>query len=93
MVLNSSLIDQEAARADVRKVWVPANDIAADIGNDRTVNMAMLGAWAAATGALTVEDLTGSLKRMLPERHHKHMPANEAALRRGAECAECIIEG
>jgi len=87
MVLNSSLIPAEMARSDVRTLWVPANDIAVQIGNDRIVNMVMVGAWAGATGVLSVEDLVGSLKRMLPERHHKHMPANEAALRRGAECA------
>lgn len=87
MVLNSSLIGRDAARTDVRTLWVPANEIAAEIGNDRTVNMAMIGAWAAATGALSIADITASLRRMLPERHHKHMPANEAALRRGAECA------
>jgi len=86
MVLNSSLIEPEAAREDVRTIWVPANEIAVEIGNDRIVNMVMIGAWAAATGVLSVEDLTASLKRMLPERHHKHMPANEAALRRGAQC-------
>lgn len=86
MVLNSSLIESESARDDVRTLWVPANEIAADIGDDRTVNMAMIGAWARATGALSIDDISASLKRMLPERHHKHMPANEAALRRGAEC-------
>ncbi|MCD6360214.1 MAG: 2-oxoacid:acceptor oxidoreductase family protein [Armatimonadetes bacterium] len=92
VVLNSSLIEEDAVRDDVRKIWVPANDIAADIGNDRVVNMTMIGAWAAATGILSIEDITASLKRMLPERHHKHMPANEAALRRGADCAECLVD-
>ncbi len=87
MVLNSSLIDPGMARDDVRIIWVPANEIAADIGNDRTVNMAMLGAWAEATGTLTIDAIGASLRRMLPERHHRHMPANEAALSRGAEHA------
>ena len=87
MVLNSSLIDESLARPDVRTLWVPANEIAADVGSDRTVNMALIGAWAAATGVMTIEEIAASLLRMLPERHHKFMPVNEEALRRGAEAA------
>ena len=87
MVLNSSLIEEGMARPDVRTLWVPANEIAAEVGSDRTVNMAMIGAWAAATGVLTIEEIAASLLRMLPERHHRFMPVNEEALRRGAQAA------
>lgn len=87
MVVNSSLVREMPDRDDSRVIEVPANDIAAEIGNDRTVNMSLLGAWAAATELLTVEDVAASLRKMLPERHHVHMPDNEAALKRGAEIA------
>lgn len=87
LVVNSSLVKEIPDRQDCRVIAVPANDIAAEIGNDRTVNMSLLGAWAAATELLTVDDVAASLRKMLPERHHVHMPDNEAALERGAEIA------
>ncbi len=87
MVVNSSLVP-ERPEGDFRVLMVPANDIAAEIGNERTVNMALIGAWAAGTGLMDVEDVAGSLRAMLPERHHRHMPDNENALKRGAEIGE-----
>ncbi len=87
MVINSSLIKQRPDCNSCRLVQVPANDIAGEIGNERTINMALLGAWAAATELLTVDDVAEALREMLPERHHVHMPDNEAALERGAQIA------
>ncbi len=85
LVLNSSMIEQPPGHEDCETLWVPANDIAVEIGNERTVNMVMIGAWAGRTSALSIEGIAEALQHMLPERHHKHMPANIAALERGAE--------
>lgn len=85
LVLNSSMIEQPVARDDCEVVMVPAGEIAVELGNERTVNMIMIGAYVAKTGILTVEAVAEALREMLPERHHKHMPANIAALERGAE--------
>lgn len=85
MVLNSSLVEPELVPTGVQALWVPANDIAREIGNERAVNMVMIGAWAARTQVFTIEQIAGSLRKMLPERHRKYMPTNEAALQRGAE--------
>ncbi len=87
LVVNSSLIDEIPDGDGRRLIEVPANEIAAEIGNDRTVNMSLLGAWAAGTDLLSVEDVARSLRKMLPERHHVHMPDNETALERGAQIA------
>jgi len=87
LVLNSSLIEQPLGRDDCEILMVPANEIAAELGNERTVNMIMIGAYVGKTGSLTVEALADSLREMLPERHHKHMPANIEALERGVEVA------
>lgn len=87
MIINSSLVPEAPKITECRVLLIPANDIAVEIGNDRTVNMALLGAWVAGTGIMTIEDLAASLRAMLPERHHRHMPDNEEALRRGAALA------
>ena len=44
LFVNSSLIDQKAARDDINVYYVPANDIAMKLGNARTANTVMLGA-------------------------------------------------
>ncbi|MGC9316875.1 MAG: 2-oxoacid:acceptor oxidoreductase family protein [Armatimonadota bacterium] len=87
VVINSSLVSEVPDCGNCRVLMVPANDIAAEIGNERTLNMSLLGAWAAGTGVMTAEDVARSLREMLPERHHRHMPDNEKALERGAEIA------
>ena len=90
LVINSSLI-REVQRFDgCLLIEEPPNEIAAESGNERTVNMSLIGAWAAGTGVMTVEDVARSLRAMLPERHHVHMPANEAALQRGAKIARSL---
>ena len=90
-IADGGLLIREVPRCEgCRLIEVPANEIAAEIGNERTVNMSLIGAWAAGTGVLTVEDVARSLRAMLPERHHVHMPANEAALQRGAEIARSL---
>ncbi|MFW6438189.1 MAG: 2-oxoacid:acceptor oxidoreductase family protein [Armatimonadota bacterium] len=91
VVVNSSLLREPLQAGNWRLIEVPANEIAAEIGNDRTVNMALIGAWAAATELFSVEDIARSLREMLPERHHVHMPDNEAALQRGAEIARGVV--
>ena len=85
LVLNSSMIEQPVVRDDCELVMVPASEIAVELGNERTVNMIMIGAYVGKTGILAVEALADSLREMLPERHHKHMPANIEALQRGVE--------
>lgn len=85
MVVNSSLISEIPDGPERRLIEVPANDIAIEIGNDRTVNMALIGAWAAGTEVVSLEEIARSLREMLPERHHVHMPDNERALEMGAE--------
>jgi 2-oxoglutarate ferredoxin oxidoreductase subunit gamma len=91
VVINSSLMQTTVECDGCRLIEVPANAVAAEIGNDRTINMALIGAWAAATDLFSVEEIARALREMLPERHHVHMPDNEAALQRGAEIA-CEVQ-
>ena len=91
LVYNSSLIDRQPGRADIRHIPVPANEIAEELGNVRQANMALLAAYVAATGVLPQEALSAALDNHLPERQHRFLESNKEALRRGAACvnAEC----
>jgi 2-oxoglutarate ferredoxin oxidoreductase subunit gamma len=84
LIINSSMVKREVEREDVRAFPIPANSIAAEIGSEQVVNIVLLGAFIAATSAVTLDSLMGSLKMILPERRHNLLPLNREALERGA---------
>ena len=84
-IINSSLIDSSAfLRSDIRVIELPLNDIAMELGDARMVNMVAIGAYVAASGAVTVSALSEALKDALPERNHRFIPANIKAIEAGA---------
>lgn len=84
LVVNSSLVDRPATRDDIRVIEVPANEIADDLGDERLINMVLLGAMLAATDLFPLDGIEKALQRHLPERHRHLLEANYAALKRGA---------
>jgi len=88
LVVNSSLIPQRSERDDLRAVYVPATDIAEDIGNARLANVICLGALVKATGVVPLEAIEEALDAHLPERHRKLLGLNKEALHKGAALAE-----
>jgi len=87
MIANSSLINREMARTDVRAVYIPAAEIAEEIGNLRLANMLMLGALLSIDPIIPLEMVKKALGEHLPERHRKTLPMNFEAMDRGAEFA------
>ncbi|MGI6130685.1 MAG: 2-oxoacid:acceptor oxidoreductase family protein [Bacillota bacterium] len=84
LIHNSSLIDREPERTDIRIIAVPAVEMAREVGSDRVANMCVLGAYLAATGVVAYESVAECLKEVLPERRHDLIPLNLKALARGA---------
>jgi len=91
LLYNSSLALRPPARADIRCAPVPASNIAAELGNPRLLNMAMLGALLQITGVLPIETVEKSLEAHLPARRRDMLEANKLALRRGAEVAQSSL--
>lgn len=88
MIFNSSLIqDVHSVPDGVEVIGVPAEDIALQAGNSKSVNMVMLGAYLGRRGLLSPQQAAEALPDVLAERHHKTIPANAEALRLGAEYA------
>ncbi len=85
IILNSSLIDTVPSRGDVDVVKVPANDIARELGSDRTLNMIMLGAFAAKTKITTPESLLNGLMEIVKGKKASLMELNKKALEMGAQ--------
>lgn len=88
VLVNSSMIDIEVERDDVKVIKVPANKVASDLGSERVANMVLLGALVEATGVVKPASLVESLKVALPAHRHNLIPANEKALEKGAKYAK-----
>ena len=84
MIANSSLINRELNREDVRAFYIPAAEMAEEIGNSRLSNMVMVGALLEAEEVLPLEVVKQALEEHLPERHHKTLPSNFKAMDQGA---------
>ncbi|MBN1831064.1 MAG: 2-oxoacid:acceptor oxidoreductase family protein [Deltaproteobacteria bacterium] len=87
MILNSSLVDVDPSRKDLDVVKVPANDIAAELGSDRTLNMIMLGAFVAKTGISSVDSVMNGLGEIVKGKNARIMELNRKGLERGAAYA------
>ncbi|HTY20787.1 MAG TPA: 2-oxoacid:acceptor oxidoreductase family protein [Geobacteraceae bacterium] len=89
-IINTSLVDTRCfARRDIEIILLPMNDMAMELGDSRMVNMVAVGAYSALTGAVKVSSLAEALKEALPERNHRFIPANLAAIEAGAARVSC----
>jgi 2-oxoglutarate ferredoxin oxidoreductase subunit gamma len=85
MIMNSSLIELNPERDDIEIIKVPANDIALELGNERTVNMIMLGAFVAKTGITNQGSLMNGLKEILKVKKAGILELNRKGMEKGAE--------
>jgi 2-oxoglutarate ferredoxin oxidoreductase subunit gamma len=85
IILNSSLIKREVKRKDVNIIKIPADDIAAKLGNPRATNMVVLGAYVKKSGAVKMETIFRALEEALTGPKQKLLDKNKEALKQGAE--------
>lgn len=88
LLYNSSLIDREPERTDLRIYAVPCNDIATELGNARVANMVMLGAYVALTKIVPMESLVEALRQTLGKSKEHLIPLNQQAMEAGAKCVQ-----
>ena len=87
LIVNQSMVDRQAKRADIHTVLVPCNEIAEQIGDRRLMNMVAMGALLTALPELTLKDIERALEAHLPARHKNLLPKNYEALKRGYQAA------
>ncbi len=85
IVVNKSMVDREVERKDIRVVYIDGNEIAETLGDKRMTNMVLLGGLLSNHPFLKLEDIEKALEEHLPVKHHKLLPQNYKALRKGAE--------
>ncbi len=89
LIMNVSLIDSEPELDDsIEVVAVPADELAVEMGSQKSANMVALGAYLQKRGYLGPEAAAEALPDVLAERYHKTLPVNIAALHKGAEFAQ-----
>jgi 2-oxoglutarate ferredoxin oxidoreductase subunit gamma len=86
VILNTSLVDGDITRTDITAVKLPANKIAREeFGNERSVNMIMLGAFVTKTQVTSLESIMGALEEISKGKKAAMMKLNRKSLDIGAE--------
>lgn len=85
LFVNSSLIDRKSERKDIEVYYIPANEIANELGNIRIANMVMLGAYLEATKTVGVDSVHKAFPKVFGESKAHLLPINKEALIKGAE--------
>ncbi len=83
LIYESNNILNPPTRKDIKIYAIPAAIEANKLGNKKTMNMIILGAFLAKRPFVSVTSIMEGLKKVLPERHHNLLPANEKALKHG----------
>ena len=81
--IDSSLIGRKVQRTDVEAYYVPATQMAADMGFPTLANMILLGTVIAKTGCINPESLSDALHKVIPARKANLFDANMQALQAG----------
>lgn len=85
LVANSTLVRQRSERNDITAVYVPANDLAMELGNVKMANVVLLGALLASKPFLSVEAMKQAMEDHIPQRRKHIIEPNKQALDRGIE--------
>lgn len=88
LFINSSLIDKKATREDIDIYYIPANEIAIELGNDKVANMVMLGAYLEVTKLVKVESILEAFTKVFGENKARFLPLNQKAIEKGAEAVK-----
>lgn len=84
VLYNQSLIDHIEEKPGVLTVGIPINDIAAKIGNDKVLNMVMLGAYLELTQLFNKHTIEAALKKFLGNTKSHMLDINIEALNQGS---------
>ena len=79
LLLNSSLIKAEISRGDIEVISIPADNIAETLGNPRSANMVMLGAFIKRSDIVSLAGVIEGLKNTLKKKR-RLLAINEKAL-------------
>jgi len=83
VLFDSSMVNREVRRKDVKAVKVAASKIAEGLGNILTANTVALGAFVGVKPVVSIDSLLIVLGKVLPKRREDLLTVNTAALQHG----------
>lgn len=92
LIYDPNGIVHPPTRTDINIYKIDGTKIAADMGNVKTFNMVVLGAYLKVRPVVGLESIRKGLEKSLPERHHKLIPMNLEAIEAGQERLEVVQE-
>ncbi|MDL2266908.1 2-oxoacid:acceptor oxidoreductase family protein [Desulfovibrio sp. OttesenSCG-928-G15] len=88
LFVNSSLVQKQLTRPEVKQVHIPVSDLAQKMGNVKVANIIMLGAVVKATGMLSADAVSAALTDTLGKKKAALLEVNLNALNEGMAAAE-----
>ena len=85
LVANSTLVRARSSRSDIETVYIPANELAAELGNVKMANVVLLGAMLGSREILPIESVKRSLDEHIPDHRKQIIEPNKRALERGVQ--------
>jgi 2-oxoglutarate ferredoxin oxidoreductase subunit gamma len=85
IIIDSSIVDRDVKRADIKSFLIPATQIASDMGNTTYANIILLGKLLNERKPVTVQNFEKALYSVLPPRKHHMIPHEMEALKTGME--------
>ena len=85
IIINTSLVKKKTTRKDVDVIDIPACDLAEQVGDIRTTNMVVVGAYIEKMKVVSLDNAIDSLEKVVSKRHSELIKLNGLALRKGAE--------
>ncbi len=88
LLFDPNGITTPPTRTDINIYKIEGTAEAANMGNPKTFNMIILGAYLKLKPIIKMENVEKGLQNSLPERHHKLIPLNLKAIDMGMEKVE-----
>ena len=86
LILDTSMIQREVQRDDIKIIPLPSTDLAKGLGSTQVANLVLLGAYLAETKILSMDAIEATIESTLKESNkEKLIPLNIEALRCGYE--------
>ncbi len=85
LLLNSSVIDRDPKRKNIKLFKIEANKIADEIGNAKVLNMVTLGAFAKMSGLISIESIKRALEETMSGRKKALLGMNFEAVEKGID--------
>jgi 2-oxoglutarate ferredoxin oxidoreductase subunit gamma len=93
LLINSNLVTRAIERTDVKVVRIPADDIALEVGEKKSANMVMLGAYLARMEIVGSEEIAEGCKELFGAKAGQLMDVNMRAFNEGMKRAKAVEVG